>query len=340
MAGQRVTSRDVARMAGVSRSAVSLVLNGHGAGNISPANQHAILEAARALNYQPSSVALSLRHQRTMTLGVVTDYVVSTAFGGLLLRGAGRAAARTDYALLTIDTDDDPDREVFAFDRLEQRQVDGFLFVAQSMHSRPAPAPMLRGPGVLVNCFDPDHSLPSVCADELAGGRAAAELVIRAGHRDVVLIAGTLDVLAAKLRVQGYISAMEAAGLVPLPPVEGGWSLDAGYRAAMAVLDRPDRPTAVLAGNDRAAVGIALAAARLNLRIPQDLSLVGYDDDENQAPVMVPPLTTIRLPHEEIGVAGFEMLLARLTGRADSEPEQRLIPCQVVERESVAPPSP
>ena len=339
MAGQRVTSKDVARLAGVSRSAVSLVLNGHGAGNISEVNQRAILEAARTLKYQPSSVALSLRHQRTMTVGVVTDFIVSSAFGGHLLRGATRAALGAHYVLLTIDTDDEPQREVLAFEHLRQREVDGFMYVAQGMHVRPVPAPMRDGLGVMVNCFDPDRLLPSVCADELAGGRAAAELAIRAGHRDIVLIAGTFDVLAATLRTQGYVSAMEAAGLTPLPPVEGGWTLDVGYRAAVTVLDRPDRPTAILAGNDRAAVGLALAAAHLGLRIPQDLSLVGYDDDENQAPVMVPPLTTVRLPHEEIGAAGFEMLLAALTGRAGDVPEQRLVPCPVVERDSVGPPA-
>ncbi|WP_152365643.1 LacI family DNA-binding transcriptional regulator [Microlunatus speluncae] len=336
----RATSQDVADRAGVSRSAVSLVLNGRGAGNIAEDKQAAIRRAARELNYSPNSVALSLRNQRTRTIGLVTDEIATSAFGGKLLRGATDTAIAAGYLLLVIDTQGDVGQEEQAYELLLDRRVDALIFAAMSMHPHPASPAMINIASVLANCYEPDGRLPSVCADEVEGGRTAARILLDQGHRDIRLLAGTTDVDAARLRIDGYRTALAEAG-APVPePVTAGWTIEAGYAAAMQVLDRPDRPTGVLCANDRCAVGVALAAAQLGLSVPEDLSIVGYDDDENIAPAMHPLLTTVQLPHRAIGETATRLLLDHLADPAAPSAAPLLLPCPPVLRDSVAPPRP
>jgi LacI family transcriptional regulator len=335
---RKATSQDVAELAGVSRSAVSLVLNGRGTGNVSSERQAAIRRAAKRLNYTPNSVAVSLRNQRTNTIGVVTDAIATTAFGGKLLSGAADAARTEGCLLLVIDTQRDPERESAAFSTLVGRQVDGLMFAGMELRPFHAPEPMHTAPSVLSNCYEPDNAVTSVSCDEVGGGHRATELLLEAGHRDIVMLSGTTDVVATARRVEGYLSAVRATGVEPRPPVTTGWEIDKGYAAAMRVLDSESRPTGIVCANDRVAMGVALAAARLGLALPRDLSVVGYDDDENVAPCLVPPLTTIRLPHYEMGWEAMRFLLRRIAGESPEQPEQLMLPCPAVVRYSVAPP--
>ncbi len=334
----RATSQDVADRAGVSRSAVSLVLNGRGAGNIAEDKQRAIRRAAQELNYSPNSVALSLRNQRTRTIGLVTDEIATSAFGGTLLRGATDTAIEAGYLLLVIDTQRNDQQEEEAYGLLLDRRVDALIFAAMSMHPHPASPAMIDNASVLANCYEPDGRLPSVCADEIEGGRTAARILLDQGHREIRLLAGTTEVDAARLRIDGYRQALAEAGIVAPEPVPAGWTIQAGYAAAMQVLDRPDRPTGVLCANDRCAVGVALAAAELGLSVPDELSIVGYDDDENIAPAMHPLLTTVQLPHREIGETAMRLLLAQLADPSATPAPPVLLPCPPILRDSVAPP--
>ena len=343
---RKATSQDVADLAGVSRSAVSLVLNGRGAGNIAADKQALIIEAARKLNYTPNAVALSLRSRRSSTIGVVTDAIATSAFGGRLLQGAADAAVAEGFLLLVIDTQNDPGRERQAYDTLQNRQVDGFLFAAMSLRPYETP-PLLHGtPSALANCYDSGDRVPAFVPDEVAGSRAITQLLIEHGHRDIVMLTGTTDVIATGLREQGFSAALTAAGLPVPPPVPAGWEIDKGYAAAMHALTSTDpRPTALFCVNDRAAIGAALAAAQLGLSVPADLSLVGYDDDENVAPYLVPALTTVRLPHHEMGEQAMRVVLDAALD--DGEPilgsdrpatPATLLDCPLVIRDSVAPP--
>jgi LacI family transcriptional regulator, galactose operon repressor len=336
---RKATSHDVAKLAGVSRTAVSLVLNGHGDGNIAPDRQEAIRAAARELDYTPNSVAVSLRNQKTHTLGVVTDAIATHAFGGQVLTGAADAALAEGFLLLVIDTGADDDREAAAFETLRDRRVDGLMFAALSLRPFHAPDFMRRMPAALANCYEPDNAVTSVGCDEVAGGRQATTLLIEHGHRDVAMLAGTPELVATDRRVEGYVSAGRAAGIEARAPITTGWAIDDGYRAALQVLDAPDRPSGIVCANDRVAVGVVLAAARLGLSVPADLSVVGYDDDENVASHMAPPLTTIRLPHYEMGHAAVKALLQRIHGD-DTAPEQVLLECPAVVRDSVTTPRP
>ena len=335
----------MADLAGVSRSAVSLVLNGHGQGNISAANQAAILAAARELDYRPNPVALSLRTRRSSTIGVVTDSIATSGYAGRLLQGASDRAAAHGYLLLVIDAQHDTTQEARAFDALRHRQVDAVLYAAMSLKSyRPSPE-LLASNSALANCFDPGQALSSFIPDEVAGSRAATAHLIQRGHRDIVLLSGTPDAVAAGLREQGFGQAMADGGLAVPSPVAAGWQIDNGYAAAMHVLSGPGpHPTAVVCANDRVAIGVVLAAGRLGLSVPEDLSVVGYDDDENVAPWLVPALTTVRLPHREMGEAAMDLLIGRLASPNPDETEQApverfLLDCPLVVRDSVAAPA-
>lgn len=343
---RKATSQDVADLAGVSRSAVSLVLNGRGAGNIAADKQTLIIEAARRLNYTPNAVALSLRSRRSSTIGVVTDAIATSAFGGRLLQGAADAAVAEGFLLLVIDTQNDPDRERQAYDTLQNRQVDGFLFAAMSLRPYETPALLHGAPSALANCYDTGELVPAFVPDELAGSRAVTQLLIDHGHRDIVMLTGTTDVVATGLREQGFVDALSSAGLTGSAPVPAGWEIDKGYAAAMHALTCAERrPTALFCVNDRAAVGAVLAAAQLGLSVPRDLSVVGYDDDENVAPFLVPGLTTVRLPHREMGERAMRTVLdaALDAGEpvlAGDRPatSATLLECPLVIRDSVAPP--
>jgi LacI family transcriptional regulator len=196
---------------------------------------------------------------------------------------------------------------------------------------------------VLANCFDPADHVTSLIPDELSGSQAATRHLIEHGHRDLVMLTGTPDVIATGLREQGFAKAMADAGLSVPPPVPAGWEIDKGYAAAMHVLTTYDpRPTGIFCVNDRASIGVVLAAAKLGLTVPGDLSLVGYDDDENVAPCLVPALTTVRLPHREMGESAMQDLLDRLRaddGKAAPAPVRMMLDCPLVVRDSVAAPA-
>lgn len=343
---RKATSQDVADLAGVSRSAVSLVLNGRGAGNIAVGKQALIIEAARALNYTPNAVALSLRSRRSLTIGVVTDAVAPSDLDGRLLQGAVDAAAAEGYLLLVIDTQRDAERERQAYDTLQNRQVDGFVFAAVSL--RPyEPPPLLRGvPSALANCSDSSGQVAAFVPDEVAGSRAITRLLVEQGHRDIVMITGSADVPATGLREQGFADALTSAGLAVPAPVPGGGEIDSGYAAAMHALTSTEaRPTALFCVSDRVAVGAVLAATRLGLSVPGEVSVVGYDE-EDVAAHLVPPLTTVRLPHREMGEQAVRVVLDAVldasepvalgSDRRMSDPT--LLPCSLVIRDSVAPP--
>lgn len=335
---RRPTAKDVAERAGVARSAVSMVVNGRDEGMVSPDRRARILEAARELGYTPSSVARSLRNQRTRTIGLVTDEIASGAYAGDIVLGATDAAMAAGYLLLTVDTHGDRDRELPAYQTLIDRQVDALVFAALGLRTYEPPEGLARQPAILANCFDPGGRIPGVVADEVAGGRAAARVLLDAGHRDVVALGGDPETIAAPRREQGVAEAFAEAGL-PVPPVvRAGWEIDGGVRAATLALRGDPRPTALLCANDRVAVGAVLAAGRLGLDVPTDLSVLGYDDDPNVARRMVPALTTIDLPHRAIGEAAMVALLAHLDDGLPLPTADRLLPCEPVVRDSVAAP--
>jgi len=335
---KKPTAKDVAARAGVARSAVSMVVNGRDAGMVAPGKRQRILDAAAELGYRPHSVGRSLRNQRTQTIGLVTDQIASSAFGGRLIRGATDVAMEAGYLLITVDIHGDAEREQPAYEALLHREVDALMFAALSLREYPAPATLRHRPAVLANCFDPTGAVAGVLADEVSGGARAAELLLAAGHREVVSLEGPRHFVATVRRRAGIADAFDAAGHPAPETVPTGWEIGDGVRTGTAVLSRTDRPTGLLCANDRVAVGVLLAAARLGLEVPGDVSVVGYDDDENVAPQLLPALTTIALPHQEIGAMAMTSLLSHLEDGAPLPRADRMLPCEPVVRDSVAPP--
>lgn len=338
MAARRATALDVAKLAGVSRSAVSMVLNGNANGNVAKESQERIRVAAKELNYLPNPVAVSLRNQRTSTLGIITDEIVTSPFAGRLVSGASNAAIARGHMVLVIDTERIPERDKLAIESLQHRRVDGLIYATGGLRSLTVPQQLLTQPAALANCFDPLNQLMSVVPSEVEGGRSAAELLLRLGHQRIALLGGDDDD-AAPLREQGYREAMEAAGLAREKQrvVVTGWDINQGYRAAQTVLAAPDRPTAILCANDRVATGVLLLAAAAGIKVPGDLSVIGYDDQQYVAANLVPALTTVALPHAEIGALAVNHVLDALDNRASPPPGQVLVPCPLIERASTGP---
>ncbi|MEJ1112903.1 LacI family DNA-binding transcriptional regulator [Paenarthrobacter sp. CCNWLY172] len=344
---RKATALDVAKRAGVSRSAVSLVLNGRGDGNVAKESQDRIRAAALELNYSPNAIALSLRNQRSRVIGILSDEVVVSPFDGNIIGGADDIARSRGFVTVVMDTERDSARDAGAIETLLDRQVDGLMYVTVGLKPIDVPQGMLRVPSVLANCYDalPQPQLHHVIPDEVTGGREAAEHLLQLSHRDIALLAGYEDSPAAPLRVQGYRDAHAAAN-VPLRSERifmAGWDIDAGYHGAMKLLDGvspAERPTAIMCANDRLAVGVMLAAARLGLSVPDDLSVMGYDDETRIADTMVPSLTTMALPLREIGRAAMTTLLDAIEGTntiGKGTTVETMVPCRLVIRESTGP---
>lgn len=345
---RKATALDVAKRAGVSRSAVSLVLNGRGDGNVAKESQDRIRLAAQELNYSPNAIALSLRNQRSRVIGIVSDEVVVSPFDGNIIGGADDVARSRGFVTVVMDTERDAARDESAIETLLDRQVDGLMYVTVGLKPLDVPHGMLRVPSVLANCYDnsPEPQLHHVIPDEVTGGREATEHLLQLGHRDIALLAGAEESPAAPLRVEGYRDAYAAAGLSVRADriTMAGWDIDAGFHGAMKLLDGvspAERPTAIMCANDRLAIGVALAAARLGLSIPADLSVMGYDDEERIADTMVPALTTMALPLREIGRAAMTTLLDKIEGATAEDTaettKETMVPCQLVIRESTGP---
>lgn len=337
----RPTSRDVARLAGVSHTAVSFVFNGRAEGNLSPATQERIRQAAAQLGYRPDPVARGLRRRRTAVIGLVTDEIASSPFAGRLLRGAMETAWDSDHLVLTVDSGGDPVKEDAAVAELLDRRVDGIVYAAMSLRRVRVPEGLHRTHSVLANCLPEDDSLPAVVPAERAGGRSAARLLLGAGHRRLAVIGG-LDDIASVERTRGFRDALRAEG-VTVPGgwiVRGGGEISAGYAGALRLLDGVEpgrRPTGVLCYNDRVAAGVLHAATRLEIDVPADLSVVGYDDQEHMAAFLTPPLTSVALPHRAMGEAAARLLLDAIEAGRTPPATVRRLACPVVSRASVGP---
>lgn len=338
----RVRLKDVAAAAGVSPATVSLVLN-EASERITPKTIARVKAAADELGYVPNTAARSLKTRRTQTIGVVTDTVLTTGSAAAMVQGAQEIAWEHDHLLFWLGTENKPALVERAVQALSARQVDGFLFAA--MYHRVLDfGSLTRGvPTVGLDAVSTDPQVPCFVPDDFAAARVAVHLLIEQGHRRIAHISEPVgDGVARQLRLDGYRAALADAGLGEGQVVVPQW-IHLGSRsaeiAAMDLLDSPDRPTAVFAFNDIAAMGVYHAARRLELAIPHDLSVVGFDDHENVASELYPALTTMSLPHRTMGRLAATALLARLGVVDEPLPSGATrVECPPVIRDSVGPP--
>jgi DNA-binding LacI/PurR family transcriptional regulator len=321
-----VTSVDVARRAGVSQSTVSLVLSGKSAGRISARTEEAVRRAAEELGYRPNVAARALRTGAARTVGlVVTD--VTHPFFGFVLRGAQIAAWRAGYAVALVDVANDPDRERASFEALRAGPVDGFLFFTID--------PPEQSDERIVAIEVQPPGMPSVRFDIERGTDLAVRHLLELGHRRIGHLASELDAETFRLRRSRVDALLSAAGLEPARRAAAAFRFDAAHRAALPLLAGPEPPTAVFCDDDILAGGVYLAARERGIRIPDDLSVVGFDDLPF-ARVFDPPLTTIAIDPEALGGTAFDVLAELMAGNGPTP--GRILPVALVVRESTAPP--
>jgi LacI family transcriptional regulator len=193
-------------------------------------------------------------------------------------------------------------------------------------------------PTALVNCYTAGNLLPAVLPDEARGGREATQVLLDCGHRDIAYLTGLAGSWATRARLRGYHEALMAAGIDPRQQtvLTGNFKVDSGYALTREVLARNRPPSAFLCGNDRMALGAYIALLEAGLRVPDDVSVMGYDDQESLAAEIHPSLSTVRLPYYEMGRWAAEQVFA---GTLDRLPPRTYVPCPVVVRDSVAAPS-
>lgn len=325
--------QDVARAAQVSSTTVSFVLNKGENTQIPPETRERVWAAVAQLGYRPNAMARALRRGTSSLLGFVTDEIATTPFAGMIVRGAQDVAWQHRRILTMVNTDHQGELEQEALGALLQHQVDAIILATMSHQEIVVPA-MLQGfPVVLVNAYSQDEQVPAVVPDDERGGREATEHLLVHGHRRVGLIDNLDGAVASVLRTAGYQQALSAAGLAVDPALVvqvSGWQ-EAGFEGAMQLLQRPDRPTALFCMNDRCAMGAYDAAHALGLRVPQDLSIIGFDNQDVIAGHLRPGLSTMRLPHYEMGQWGAQVLL-----EGQTLPKGRtLLHCPLVARQSV-----
>ena len=333
---KRTTIVDVGRVAGVSAKTVSRVLNDEP--HVSPAVKQRVREAADALDYHPNVFAQALVRRKSNMIGLVYEnpspsYVVE------LQKGVLERLTSERYRLVVIPIRSVSEHAGEVVGMLRSAALDGVV-LAPPASDNPIILNQLRDARIVCARIAPTRMIdaaPSNLLDDVAAAREIAEYVIRLGHREIAIIRGDPTHASTEARMLGYMQALHSAGIeMRLERIEPGlFTFDSGLAAARDILARSDRPTAILAQNDDMAVGAMMAAREVGLSIPQDLSVVGFDDSEVSR-VTWPRLTTVRQPVFEMAVAAAEMVVAQLEQR-DFEARVHH-PHQLLIRESAAPP--
>ncbi len=328
--------KSLAAALGLSAATVSRVLSGQAERyRISRATRDRILAQAASSGLVVNHLARSLRLQRTLSVGLVIPDI-SNPFFAMLAREVERCARRHGYSVLIADSEEDPAVEAQALALMQQRHVDGLILAPVGTPAAAAPLSALGArPCVLVDRLLPELPLPAITSDHRAGAALAVSHLIERGHTRIACVQGSPGTFANDERVAGWRGALREARLPAGPElvVGGGYSIDAGRRAARALLQRAERPTAVVALGNLLALGVLQAVHEACLAVPADLSLIGFDD-QPWASVVDPPLTLIEQPIEQLGREALALLLARIGG--DPAPAaRRTLPVRLIERASV-----
>ncbi|MEV4350399.1 LacI family DNA-binding transcriptional regulator [Actinoplanes sp. NPDC049596] len=338
MPPQRATLLQVAQRAGVSRSTASFVLAGrHVDMRISEDARQRVLRAAQELDYRPNLMARSLRTKVTRTIALVSDTLASDPYAGRAIQGSLAAAVGRGHLLFIGETEGDPVIEEKLISDFLDRQVDAFIYASMFTRYVRVPKLLKDRPVVLLNCLtrgaQPAHH--QIIPDELTAGADAATTLLAAGHRQRIHLVGTPapKVFAARERLAGIRAALAGEGGKLAGVVECDWWPDSAYEAVSRALDDGLAPSALICLNDRIALGAYQALRDAGRSVPGDVSVVSFDDSELAA-WLRPQLTSIALPHYELGWQAVETLLG-----PPREPAVTRLPMPVRRRASVSRPA-
>jgi LacI family transcriptional regulator len=346
MSNKSIGIKDVAAAAGVSVTTVSHVLNDVAYARVGAETRERVHEAALRLGYGPNRLAQALRTQRSGMIGFISEEIATTPHAGRIILGSEETARRRGYNIMIINStstgsEDSRESDVAA---LLDRQVDGILYATMYHRRLTVPKNLAGLPAVLVDSEDISHSVSSVIPDEEGGARAAVQTLIDAGHTRIGMINNTDDVPATHSRLRAFKATLADAGLdfrAELVQSEHS-EVPGGYQAALRLLKQEGRPTAVFCYNDRMAMGLYRAASELGINIPEELSVVGFDNQELIAENLHPALTTVALPHYEMGAWATENLIDAIEGKTDLglfADHPTVLKCPLVVRDSVAAPA-
>ena len=331
-----MTLRDVAKRVGIHPATASRALNERTRHLVSAETATRVTEAAREMGYAPNSIARSLKTSRSLTVGVILPDLTNPLFPPMV-RGIEDALAPAGFTALLANTDNDQVRAQSVLQTLRLRQVDGWISAVATLHDHiftDAGAPL-----VLLNRQD-DADTPAVVGDDHDGIAQVIAHLVALGHRRIAYVAGPQAISTGSTRYAAYAELMAAQELeldAALVRFGGSFSEHEGARALRELLDAGGDFTAVVAGNDMMALGCYETLAARGLRCPQDVSVVGFND-MHFADRFAPPLTTVRIPHHEMGRRAAEQLLAQIGG-ASVTPSRIVLPAELVVRLSTAPPA-
>ncbi|WP_186056492.1 LacI family DNA-binding transcriptional regulator [Burkholderia gladioli] len=342
---RRPTMTDIAKITGVSQSTVSLVLNGAVGAKFSDDTRQKVLKTAEELGYQlptraSAPAAPGERHQ----IVYIADEISTSPHPVVSIDGARDAAWNNGCLLAVYSTHGNAEIEQRVLQQaLSSPNVLGVIYATVYTRKVTVPAALLKVPTVLLNCYSSERPLSSVVPAEVAGGHTATEYLTAAGHRRIAFINGETWQDAAKDRLKGYRQALATADLRFDPNLvrDGDWSSGKGFEHTLSLMKEPHPPTAIFCANDLTAIGAIEALKQLGLRVPEDVSVMGYDDQEI-ARHTHPPLTTVVLPNYELGRWAVETLLQEHENRDAGAPfRQRTVKLDgpLIERGSVSAPA-
>jgi LacI family transcriptional regulator len=335
---EKCTMRDVARLAGVSTSTVSAVIND--TVTVSPKRKAKVIRAMEALNYQPDAIARTLKTGRSKTIGIVVPDITN-AFFPEVIRGADEAAQAAGYSVLLCDSREDAAVEERLLSALFSRRVDGVI-LACCVNSR-AHELILRQrvPIVFVDDLPPVKSVNTVSTDNVQAGRIAAEHLISLGHKRIGMLAGHMTLSSHHDRLEGFRKAMQEAHLPILDEylILGNVQVEDGLKAGYQLVDLPLPPTAIIASNNKLLLGVLQVLEERNILIPNDLSIIGIDDYLWNFHFN-PRLTAVAQLTHQIGRKSFDMLVQLITQPLERQTPPILlrIPAELRIRNSTAPP--
>lgn len=337
--GTSVTIRDVARLAEVHPGTVSRALNEETRGLVNPDTAERVIRAAEELGYEPNKIARGLKTNRSFTVGVLIPDLTNPLFPPIM-RGLEDQLGHAGYTLLTVNTDNDPERERNQMAALRARQVDGVVAATARLDVEVLRQVAADGiPVVLVNRSLEDGSLPAVTVDDRQGIGLAVDHVVGLGHERIGHVAGPQNVSTGHKRRLGFTEAMQNANLEAPSErisVANAFTESEGARACEELLEHVPRLTAIVAANDRLAIGCYDVLEAHHLRCPEDVSIVGFNDMPF-VDRLRPPLTTVRVPQREIGTVAADLLLERLADGAQDSREILLEPALIVRGSTAAP---
>lgn len=326
---QKPSIYDVARAAGVSHMTVSRVLNGHP--NIRESTRSRVLTAIDEMQYTRSSIARALATNRTMRIGVLVDSPVQWGPNSTL-RAIESAARARHYSVSSFATSDEDAETIAAgIADLVAQGIDALCVIAP----RSSALELFREHGsnmpTLVIKAEPDPHLHTVGVDQYAGARMAVRHLIDLGHREIAHASGPLDWYDARARSHGWRDELRAAGLREGRLVQGDWTSDTGYEIGLS--GQLDGSTAVFAGNDQTALGLVHAFTDRGIRVPDDVSIIGFDDLP-ETRHFLPPLTTVRQDFTALGALALRLLMAAIDG--EDTPQHELIAPHLIIRDSTS----